>query len=93
MRDDNAYGTKERAICERERARAAGIRVGRVRRKCERGATIGWDFLMFTEPAAGPWDRRWASDALDRELASISQRALRNESLTKLFDCLVRRDD
>jgi hypothetical protein len=91
MRDDNAYGTKERAICEREKARAAGLRVGRVRRKCERGATIGWDFLIFSELTAGPPDRRWASDALDRELASISRRALRNEALTKLFECLMGR--
>jgi hypothetical protein len=93
MRDDNAYATKERAICEREKAQAAGIRVGRVRRKCERGATIGWDFLIFSELTAGPWDRRWASDALDRELASVAQRALRNESLTKLFECLVGRHE
>jgi hypothetical protein len=91
MRDDNAYATKERAISERERAQAAGIRVGRVRRKCERGATIGWDFLIFSELTAGPPDRRWASDALDRELASISRRALRNEGLTKLFECLMGR--
>ena len=93
MRDENAYATKDRAIGEREKALAAGIRVGRVRRKCERGATIGWDFLIFTELTAGPRDRRWASDALDRELASVSQRALRNESLAKLFECLVGRHE
>ena len=93
MREENAYTTRGRAVGEREKALPAGIRVGRIRRKCERGATIGWDFFIFSELTAGPWDRRWASDALDRELASVSRRALRNESLATLFACLVGRHE